>query len=706
MARLTFRQGILRHAQDSLGNQTFLDVVGNYVKLVAQDEPTIVAFAHGTTDYIFTETSDVEQAWGPLNAGTPYWLYWELDKKTGARTFGASTSALITQAQMPKNPVVGQMWFNTNQNRMYDYTPNGWVEVIRVLAARIDQGMVPHSVSKNAPKFTGTQVGLTDPTRAGGIVYDMNGYPIKKEDKTFFTTEDDFMTGLPSGAQLRISNITLSAVAAMPLARHQVVEYSGYGRLAAATPFNQSEKLLGIVEYDVITGEDVYFSVEGMFFNDDWSWQTAGATAGDPIYINETGEIGLNPVIPGQFPVGIVVGPQEIMFAPAMMAKGATDSISLGFEDLNNTPSSLSGHANHLVRVNSAGTALEFVQDLSGGDGTNWGEITGLIQNQGDLQTALNERALVGHTHGVADIADFTHTHTLADITDFGTVSFATAEQGLLADSALQPGANISTLINDVNYINSESDPVFLGQKGQPNGVATLDGAGKIPQSQIPAIAVNNTFVVNNQTSMINLPAQTGDLAIRTDLNKTFILQGTEPLNIGEWTELLSSIEVPVTSVDGRTGNVTLSDLYASATHTHPATLLQDETAPTLSATLNANNNVLTNVEISRYFETVTSPTVAANTVLDFSTATVFALSLTTNTTLSITNPPPVGKAGSYTLVITQDSTGGRTVTGPASFTRGTMDIATGPNEQTIITLLTVDGGTTYTVMTAFKEGV
>lgn len=678
MARLTFRQGILKHAKDSLGTQQFIEIDNGNVHLVAAEDPTIITFAHGNTDYLFSEHSNTDNAWGPLDAGKQYWLYWELDKKSGQRTFGESIYPPIVQAIKPANPLVGQMWFNTANNRMYDYTANGWVEVIRVLACRVGLGYSIHSVSKDAPQFTGTQVGLIENVRVGSIVFDLNGYPIKKEDKTFFTTEDDFMTGLPSGASLRISNVTMNAIAAMPLAKHQIVQYSGFGRLVNATPYNQTEKLLGIVEHDAITGEDVTFSVEGMFFDDDWSWQADGATAGDPVYMNATGEVVLEPVVPNQYPIGIVIGPQEILFAPARMAKASQDLVNYSFEDLSNTPTSFAGKANYILRVNSTADGIEFVQDQSGSDGTNWGEITGLIGNQTDLTSALNSKAMVMHTHSKSSITDFAHTHSMADISDFTGAQFATSAQGVLADTALQPGDNITQLNNNAGYINTEADPIYMSQKGQPLGTATLDANGKILQSQIPSLAINNTFVVNNEVSMLAVPAETGDIAIRTDANETYILQGNDPTSISDWVKVLSK-DVQV--------------------------YLVDEPAPTLSADLNAAGNKINNVELGRYFETIVTPTVAATTQLDFSAATVFKLNLTQSTTLSIVNPPPANKAGSYTIVITQDNVGSHAVTAPATFTRGSMDIATGANQQTIVTLVTFDGGTNYTVMTAFKEG-
>ncbi|MGE0658264.1 MAG: hypothetical protein AB7F36_01685 [Reyranellaceae bacterium] len=98
--------------------------------------------------------------------------------------------------------------------------------------------------------------------------------------------------------------------------------------------------------------------------------------------------------------------------------------------------------------------------------------------------------------------------------------------------------------------------PVAQLPAGTANGVATLDAGGKIPVAQIPAIALVNTSVVANEAAMLALSAQTGDIAVRTDENKSYILAGTDPATLGDWQELLTPTG-GVASFNGRTGAVT-----------------------------------------------------------------------------------------------------------------------------------------------------
>jgi len=74
-----------------------------------------------------------------------------------------------------------------------------------------------------------------------------------------------------------------------------------------------------------------------------------------------------------------------------------------------------------------------------------------------------------------------------------------------------------------------------------------------------PTLVITDTFVVGSQAAMIALTAaEKGDVAVRTDINKTFILTANPYSTLGNWQELLTPTD-SVTSVAGRTGTVTLS---------------------------------------------------------------------------------------------------------------------------------------------------
>jgi len=99
---------------------------------------------------------------------------------------------------------------------------------------------------------------------------------------------------------------------------------------------------------------------------------------------------------------------------------------------------------------------------------------------------------------------------------------------------------------------------IDLTEKGSANGVATLGADGKIPSSQVPAIAITDTFVVASELAMLSLStAEQGDVAVRTDLNKSFILVSGSYSVLSNWQELLTPTDT-ILSVNGQTGVVVL----------------------------------------------------------------------------------------------------------------------------------------------------
>jgi hypothetical protein len=124
-------------------------------------------------------------------------------------------------------------------------------------------------------------------------------------------------------------------------------------------------------------------------------------------------------------------------------------------------------------------------------------------------------------------------------------------------DSASSLGAsNAQQAIDSVATIAKSAIPAT--QKGAANGVATLNSDGKLTASQIPSIAITSTFVVANEAAMLALTtAEEGDVAVRQDLSKSFILTAGDRTVAASWQELLSPTD-SVQSVNGQQGSVVL----------------------------------------------------------------------------------------------------------------------------------------------------
>lgn len=98
-----------------------------------------------------------------------------------------------------------------------------------------------------------------------------------------------------------------------------------------------------------------------------------------------------------------------------------------------------------------------------------------------------------------------------------------------------------------------------IANKNTAYGYAGLDSNGKLISNQLPAITITDTFVVGSQAAMLALTAETGDVAVRTDVNKSFILKGSSAGTLADWQELLTPTS-SVTSVFGRQGAVTANN--------------------------------------------------------------------------------------------------------------------------------------------------
>ena len=249
---------------------------------------------------------------------------------------------------------------------------------------------------------------------------------------------------------------------------------------------------------------------------------------------------------------------------------------------LNNTSGINNGDQTSIAGI--TGTKTQFNTAVTDGDFLFVGDVIAYTDEQ--AQDAVGN-ILVG-----SPTIDFTYDDSTPNIT-------ATVKTNSITATELSNSINISEFINDsdyatINYVDSHSNrtdnphnvtksqiglgnvdntsdlnkPISIAtqtaldlkenksEKNQINGYAGLDGSGKIFSNQLPALAITDTFVVNSQATMLNLTtAEIGDIAVRTDLNKTFILKGLNYSILTDWQELITPTD-SVSSVFGRSGAV------------------------------------------------------------------------------------------------------------------------------------------------------
>lgn len=121
-----------------------------------------------------------------------------------------------------------------------------------------------------------------------------------------------------------------------------------------------------------------------------------------------------------------------------------------------------------------------------------------------------------------------------------------------LKNRANHTGTQASSTISDFD---SASDARIAAAAGV--SVASLSG-GKVPNSQLPALAITDVFVVASQVAQLALTAEEGDIAIRTDQNKSYAHNGGVSGTMADWSELLTPTDA-VLSVNGEVGAITLT---------------------------------------------------------------------------------------------------------------------------------------------------
>lgn len=167
-------------------------------------------------------------------------------------------------------------------------------------------------------------------------------------------------------------------------------------------------------------------------------------------------------------------------------------------------------------------------------------------------------------TAGVAEIATQPETNTGTDDARIVTpLKFATR----LAAYAQPLSANLTTLAGiasgamgqtllgaaDANAAKTSLGLAAIASSGSASDLTT----GTLPSSVLPPLAVNETFVVADQAAMLALTAQRGDVAVRQDNSRTYILSTDSPTTLADWIQITAAGDI--VSVNGQTGTVVLS---------------------------------------------------------------------------------------------------------------------------------------------------
>lgn len=247
---------------------------------------------------------------------------------------------------------------------------------------------------------------------------------------------------------------------------------------------------------------------------------------------------------------------------------------------------------------------------------------------------------------------------TLFDGTASKSITLVLANTGVSAGTYTKVTVDAKGRITSATNLSASDIPTLALNKISDAGTAAskntgttagtipvIGSDGKLDASIMPAIAITDTFVVSTQTAMLGLTAQVGDICIRTDLNKSFILKTAGASTLANWQELLTPTSL-VQSVAGKTGAVTLTSAdvgLGNVTNESKATMF---TSPALTGT-------------------PTAPTAAAGTNTTQLATTAFVTTAVANKTSISGNAGTATKlATARTISLTGDVTGSATFDG------------------------------------------
>ena len=223
---------------------------------------------------------------------------------------------------------------------------------------------------------------------------------------------------------------------------------------------------------------------------------------------------------------------------------------------------------------------------------------------------------------------EFVSTGAQFDGTANATIQLALAESGVVAGTYPKVTVNAKGIVTGGTSLTADDIPIITMSKISDAGtvaglntgieagnIPVLGADGKLNNAVLPALAIVETFVVADATAMVALEAQQGDIAIRNDVSKTFILSTNDPTVEANWLEMKSPTDV-VTSVAGRTGAVVLtaSDVgLENVTNESKATMFTNPeftgipVAPTATVDTNTNQIATTAYVKSQGYLTASS---------------------------------------------------------------------------------------------------
>lgn len=189
----------------------------------------------------------------------------------------------------------------------------------------------------------------------------------------------------------------------------------------------------------------------------------------------------------------------------------------------------------------------------------------------------------------ISDVAG--HTHPMSQISDASTLGKTLLAVADAAAARTAIGAGTSSLT-----IGTTASTAMAGNKT----FSFAEITGTLGTAQLPPLAINEVFTAANQTAMLALTAQRGDMAIRTDIGETYVLSTDSPATLADWKMITSPGNV--TSVAGRQGAVVLTKSDVGLSNVDNTSDASKPVSTAQQTALNAKENTITAGTTGQYY--------------------------------------------------------------------------------------------------------
>jgi len=312
----------------------------------------------------------------------------------------------------------------------------------------------------------------------------------------------------------------------------------------------------------------------------------------------------------------------------------------------------------------------------------------------------------------------------LSDLSDVG-VTTATDKNALMADGdSWESRAIVEADISDLGSYITASDTVTLTNKvfdadGTGNSITNIENAdikaaagiavNKLAALTASEIAITDgsgflaSAAVATYPSLTELAYMKGvTSAVQTQLDAKLTSSGID--TFAELDAIVtdeSLVGTTTINTSAKVAGIVADETGSGALvfGTSPTLTTSDLTGTTTADSIDFDDNEIIEAKIKDYSETLVEANTGSAYTINLNNGNTFNLTLTDNCTFTFSNPPASGSMGSFTLLLRQDGTGGRTTTWPGSvdWAGGSAPtLTTAISAVDILVFITIDGGTIW----------